>query len=863
MTVSPIRRIKTLLATLLFIALGACSSGDNTVSPAGGAAGASVSGSIVLAARTALDTDINDPSAPFINNSSAANAQQIDNLVVLQGFATRNATGRPGDTFASTTDIDDFYQVNLQAGQSIQLQVVDYIGGANNFGRIGDLDLYLFDASLNLIAASEGTGEYERIQVPSDGNYFINVYAHSGSSKYVLHLTSASALSLHTPSMDFVTGQAIVTYEPTTTADAASKMSLAYEATSSQPAEVALFQLGLATKAKTAASTSDISAINPDTQSKLDTLRAIKALNQESIVRLAEPNYRRYATATPNDTFYPLQWHYGTISLPQAWNLTTGDNTVVAVVDTGVVTSLPDLQANMLPGYDFVADLDTAADGDGRDNDPTDPGSGIGPGSHSWHGTHVAGTIAAVTNNDNGVSGVAWNAKVIPVRVLGRGGGTAFDVIEGIKYAAGLANVSGTVPTRTADVINLSLGGEGFVQAEADLMRHITEDLGIIVVAAAGNSNTSAPCYPAAYAGVVSVSAVDFDGDRAPYSNFGNTIDLAAPGGDTTADLNSDGYVDGVLSTVVNDRDGSQAEDYSYLQGTSMAAPHVAGVAALMKSLAPTLTASDFNTLLISGQLTDDRGAAGRDNVYGHGMLNALKAVQAAVDFSNGTASQTPIVVASPSEIALGTDSESNLTLSNAGLGTPVLTSIVTDANWLVVTAVSTDASGLGEYRVSADRSLMSRGTYVGAITFSYSNATTVRVAVTATTNNVSTIGELAPHYVLLYDIDNQTYAAEVSGTASQGVLSYAFSDIPAGNYLVVAGTDVDADGIICTYGEACGLYPTISASDILELNGNVLSGIDFTTDIVSGLLQQANISPTEGLRLEKTTKTTGVWGDP
>lgn len=831
------------------LALSACGGGSSSgggtpVDPAGGAT-SSVSGSVNLAARTNFDSDINDPGAPLVDNGVASRAQAIDNLVVLQGFASLEPTGRSGDAFESRADTDDFYRVNLQAGQRVQLQVVDFTGNAGNRVFSGDLDVGLYDSDLTLVDFSITATEFEQVVAPADGLYYIRVQAFSGASKYVLKLlTTANTASVpNTFNTDFVTGQAIVTYEATANRSAAQKLGAQYQAAAEPTSGPVLFKFDQLQKAALSEADSEIAATNPETMAKLDTLRTIKELNKQSIVSRAEPNYRRYAFATPNDPFYSLQWHYPNIRLPQAWDLSTGQSVIVAVVDSGVVTALPDLQANMLPGYDFVDDLATAADGDGRDSDPTDPGSGLGPGSNSWHGTHVAGTVAAVTNNGSGVSGVAWNSKIIPVRALGRGGGTAFDVMESIKYAAGLPNVSGTTPARRADIINLSLGGGGFVQAEADVMRQITDDLGIIIIAAAGNENTSQPSYPASYDGVVSVSATDIRGDRAPYSNFGSTIDIAAPGGDTSADRNGDGYVDGVLSTVIDESTGTRTPGYRFLQGTSMAAPHVAGVAALMKSVAPQLTSTQFTALLQSGQLTDEAGPAGRDNTYGYGIVNALKAVQAAVSLGNGSGIQTPIMTATPSEVTLGASASAPLNIANAGTGTPTLVSVQSDADWLQVSAQSTDASGLGQYAVSANRSLMDRGTYVGTLSFNFSNAATLRVSVTATAGDVSTVGRLGPHYILLYDVDNESVAAQLRGSASNGVIPYRFSDIPAGRYAVIGGTDIDRDGFICDDGEACGLYPTAADSEILNLSGSNLSGIDFITNITSGLSQLTNQS--------------------
>ena len=215
------------------------------------------------------------------------------------------------------------------------------------------------------------------------------------------------------------------------------------------------------------------------------------------------------------------------------------------------------------------------------------------------------------------------------------GSGSTYDISQGVRWAAGLPNDSGTVAANPADIINLSLGGPSFSTADSTLYQELF-DAGVIVVAAAGNENTSQPSFPAAYDGVFSVSALDAENERAPYSNFGSEIDIAAPGGNASVDATGDGQPDGVLSTLVDDSSGERQSTLSFSQGTSMAAPHVAGMFALMKAVYPELTASDVETLLQAGSLTNDIGISGRDDDFGHGAADAFKAVQAALALENG-----------------------------------------------------------------------------------------------------------------------------------------------------------------------------------------------------------------------------------
>lgn len=340
------------------------------------------------------------------------------------------------------------------------------------------------------------------------------------------------------------------------------------------------------------------------------------------------------AQATPNDPQYSGQWHYyeatGGLNAPNAWDTTTGQGAVVAILDTGI-TSHPDLDANVLPGYDMISSASTANDGNGRDSNPADTGDAVaanecGPGrrasSSSWHGTHVAGTVAAIGNNNTGVVGVAYGAKLVPVRVLGKCGGRTSDIADGIIWAAG-GSVSG-VPDNPnpAQVINLSLGGTGSCDPTSQAAINRAVALGATVVVAAGNSAVNASnATPASCQNVVTVAATGRTGARASYSNFGSVVDVAAPGGDQRT-----GTSDGVLSTLNDGRNGPAQPSYRYYQGTSMAAPHVAGVAALMYAVKPAITPSEVESILESTA----RSFPNSCSSCGTGIVDADAAVEAA-----------------------------------------------------------------------------------------------------------------------------------------------------------------------------------------------------------------------------------------
>ncbi len=379
------------------------------------------------------------------------------------------------------------------------------------------------------------------------------------------------------------------------------------------------------------------------------------ALGRDPRVKAVEPNFwiqgpppppepeGEMGIAPSGDELYPFQaWHYEMIGLPDAWEITTGSlNVTVAVVDDGIRFDHRDLGGNLTrDGYDFVEDVSyplctggfvsDAGDGDGPDPDPTVParyhwlstlGCAWGPQRYGGHGTHVAGTVGALAGNGGGV-GVNWRIRIRPVRVLGTTGrGTTWAVAQGILYAAGLpaSTGSGSATVQApypAQVINLSLGSPTpSVLSENAVVQ--AAGAGALLVAAAGNDGVSTPTYPAAYPQVMAVSAVDPWGDLASYSNFGSWVEIAAPGGTTMFD-----FTGGVMSTLW-DFQGARSV-WGGHQGTSMAAPHVSGVAALLLAANPGLTAQQ-----VRQRLTAHAVPVGPSLYFGAGLVNAFSSLTA------------------------------------------------------------------------------------------------------------------------------------------------------------------------------------------------------------------------------------------
>lgn len=607
--------------------------------------------------------------------------------------------------------------------------------------------------------------------------------------------------------------------------------------------------------------------------SQAATIALARQVQARPDVVYAQPNAILRPFAIPNDPGYELQWHYGAINMPAAWDITTGAaDIVVAVVDTGILyrsgnasSTHPELIGKVLPGYDFMSDSTMARDSDGRDPDPFDEGFDACDKKEcteleyysSYHGTHVAGTVAAATNNGIGVAGVDWQARILPIRVLGRGGGSMSDIIDGTLWAAGF-DVLGVPPNANpAHVINLSLGGAGpcgpfeqdaFAQIASSAPRRA------IVIVAAGNATAPASQFvPGNCSNVITVGATGPTGARAPYSNYGARIDVMAPGGD----LQQQGG--GVLSLSYDDDVG--AFNLFFSQGTSMAAPHVAGVVSLMKSLQPTLGFSQALALLqaTSRPLSAVQCGTGSAGDCGAGLIDAAAALamlqsgdipnpggaaliispnpldfgrsvdELAISLTNTTASSVTWQIFDWRESA-----ENPGILPDDALYLPVGTS-----QSGVVAAGSTAQTGLGidRTKVTAD------GAYQLELLFDVGGGAEQSIVVRFSVG-AATIAEPEGAMIVGAFIIDDDGELVLSGFQEAGSFFSAYGfEVLSGDNLVIAWSDVNANDDI-DEGDFLGIY-----RDVVPVGaGQNVTGIDFALERVIGI--GASVAPPTGLSL-------------
>lgn len=558
-------------------------------------------------------------------------------------------------------------------------------------------------------------------------------------------------------------------------------------------------------------------------------------LRRNSDIELAEPDQvMRVATIlTPTDPAYDTrQWHYkapaignlGGANLPSAWGLTLGSASIrVAVLDSGY-RQHEDFGAapgNILQGYDFITDNIRSNDGnDGRDSDATDPGdfcSTDDTPKSSWHGTHVAGTIGASLNNTiagkfHG-AGIAPLTSILPVRVIGKCGGLTSDIVDGMRWAAGIP-VPG-VPTNLtpAQVLNMSFGGSGACSSAFQSAVNDVVNSGKTIVAAAGNDGAVGVNQPANCAGVIAVTAHAVDGDNANYSNIGSQVAISAPGGGCgsmstgcTALVSANGL--GIYSLSNTGTESPGADSYNIRGGTSMAVPHVSGVVALMLALKPTLTPTQLKSYLQSSARVHPAGSICTQTRYtglcGGGLLDAFAAINKATD-------QAPIInLANAYQVVAP---NSLVTLSGVATESPGSGRTITTYAWSQQSGVNVGVIN-GSNAADATFTAPVTGIYTFTLTVTDSAAKTTTATATVRVNSVPALtpvpdqavvaGSAANFIVGASDPDGDavTFSAvslpHEKATLNQATGTFSWPDTVAGTYSLVYRAS-DRDGASST----------------------------------------------------------------
>ncbi len=501
------------------------------------------------------------------------------------------------------------------------------------------------------------------------------------------------------------------------------------------------------------------------------------------------------------------QWHMSIINVQAAWKINTGSSDVtVAVIDTGVFSQHPELRARLSPdSYDFISDPLRSGDGDGYDTDANDPGNGrdnaLCPNSpnatSSFHGTHIAGIIAAESNNLTGTSGIVQNGTIMNLRALGCQGGNAFDIANAVLYAAGLENDAGVLPTKKADIINLSISGTGNSETLKSAIAAARAE-GIIVVAAAGNLDSDKIFYPAAYDGVIGVSATDGQDMPAGFSNYGGSVDLAAPGG---RERSSDPEISAIISTQAALAEGGIIADFGELTGTSMASVQVAGVLGLMKAVYPQLTPELVERLLSAGHMTVDLGPKGRDDVFGHGRIDSYKAVESVNQLAAGMPfPDQPVVALSTTYLNVSSLRESALlSVNNAGNGTLKVSAVTGESNYVQVDEIRADES----YLIRLNRTGLANGLYQNRIHITTNtgrfSVPLVFSVVESVSLRFSDIGAIKMKLKTSSSVWEEQKAA--AGQDNHYAYTFEADDAPSE---LLAGVDLDNDGEVCAPRERC-----------------------------------------------------------
>jgi hypothetical protein len=779
-----------------------------------------VSGYSYTSRYTVMDSDIpNTDYLAYSSNDTVSAAQTLINPSIVTGFV-------------GGSDPIDAFKVSTTSSMFVNLDVVDYVNNTK------ELRLKIYESNGDVRSFSYTSASVEEnmtILLPSSGDYIIAVDDLNGSSKYILTLGqrySDSSLEVSTDFIpDYIPGK-FIGYKSELIKNVSRIGSSENNKKQIQEATIDLFELtgerfdnpGLKeltilpqakiqleqSSVPKKSLNSNVSGLAPLSQKQLDylddwsMLQELRSLKSDIIFDF---NYESEISSFTRDPLYPYQWNIQRVNLEPALNAIGQDvkDVAVAVIDSGGPTpnSLAWNQSNLIDGgYDFYYGNSNSIDALALSNYT---------GEKISHGTHVSTTIAA-KNNGESVNGYA--VKALNINVFQSGGLTNTNLWgNAVLYAAGLTNSSGRVAPNTTPikVINLSLGNRTQQPYPTSACAVIGDAIaqGITVVAAAGNEQEEIAglvSYPAACPGVISVGATHSGGGITSYSQQNAYVDISAPGGDSS-DRDGNGIPDHVLAF------GNDAGDVmkAFSSGTSMASPQVAAAIALMYSVDSSMTPSRVDNMLAAGELSDDRGVSGRDDIFGYGELNVAKLIE---NVNEDISSSTTYAYSSASYLDFGSSStQLTLDLNKVGDGTLSVSSYTADSpTGFSYNASAADSNGFGTYTILIDRTSIIDGEFSNTIYFNLSNGESVGVRIYYNVGTLRSRANIGKAYFGMYDASDDSLWGSFEATLD-GVASFLASDVPAGNYYIITSTDNDNDNTICSAGELCEFYPKLSGS--------------------------------------------------
>ncbi len=833
----------------------------------------SISGTVSLAADVIIDSDVPNKAFSYLSNNSIAEAQPAFDPVSVLGYAGR-FTDSEGDI---TDDSMDVFVLNIENKQiNVTLRQVN---------SDSDLDLYAYssDDLSNPLVFSTGSGSTEQVSINGNGVFYISITAdlNLNGSKYALIVEEQASTSSFTTSSarqsnknmsgkKFDTGEFIImkkdkSIEPSVDEKKLLKQvfGVDYKFNRARLVMPSYENIKRYKPLKTIEDSTREFGISQGDILEVQKIKAIEYLRDQLPNYFIEFNHIYYPDADPipfsPDPFYnDYQWNLRQIKTKEALDLIGQDtkDVIVAVLDSGAPSkdSLAWINSSFVEdGYDFVRSTDSSFDGDGIDNDPTDPDflpvNSSGNVEYGSHGSHVATTISA-KNDGNEINGLA--SKTLPLRVCGSdqsengGGCSGYDQLQAFYYVQGKENDSGEIYDASqygaVSVINMSLGGGGSNEVICEEIKNL-KDNGIYVVASAGNEGNSAIRFPASCEFAFSVASTKADQRKSSFSSYNDFVDIAAPGGQTSEDYDGNDIGDGVMAYSFKNSsyDGTDYKGLQLYQGTSMAAPHVSGYFALLRFLDSDLTYEEINLLLKSEKLTNDVGPAGKDEYFGYGLMDLNKGIS----FLREGVNYDLLSYAefSPARVNLGYSlNERIFEIKKYGNGSLsvsdfyIVSSGVPAEQKLSVESVSVDENGFGQYKATIDRNGLSNGNTILRIEFLFNDGRKAEIPVLMQNGDQKIKATVDQLWICAVNDQNQIQPCDVM-QMTNGTANYRVRELPNDTYTeIFACTTLEdrlsfSDQGICGLAELEGQYLNnivINGSNVNDINFNINPNLSF-----------------------------------